>query len=66
MYYAAKLKKEDECNGCKTCILSCPEANAIKLIKLGKKEKKVEICQLRCKGCGLCVEACPQDALEMG
>ncbi|MCL0038803.1 4Fe-4S binding protein [Dehalococcoidia bacterium] len=64
MYYAACLK-EDRCDGCGVCIVSCPEANAIKLIKLNGKAKVIEICGLRCKGCGLCVEACPKDALEV-
>jgi len=64
MYYAACLKG-DRCDGCGVCIVSCPEANAIKLIKLNGKAKVIEICGLRCKGCGLCVEACPKDALEV-
>ncbi|MCL0074477.1 4Fe-4S binding protein [Dehalococcoidia bacterium] len=64
MYYAACLK-EDQCDGCGVCIVSCPEANAIKLIKLNGKAKVIEICGLRCKGCGLCVEVCPKDALEV-
>jgi Pyruvate/2-oxoacid:ferredoxin oxidoreductase delta subunit len=64
MYYTANLK-DDRCNGCGVCIMSCPEANAIKLIKLNEKAKVIEICQLRCKGCGLCAEMCPKDALEI-
>jgi Pyruvate/2-oxoacid:ferredoxin oxidoreductase delta subunit len=63
MYYAASLK-EDRCDGCGVCIVSCPEANAIRLLKLNGKAK-VEIYEPRCKGCGLCVEMCPKEALEV-
>lgn len=64
MYYVAQLKEEEQCNGCGVCILSCPEANVIKLKRLVNKKKRIEIYELRCKGCGLCVELCPQKALE--
>ncbi len=64
MYYTASIKG-DQCDGCGVCIFSCPEANAIKLIKLNGKAKGIEIYELRCKGCGLCVEMCPKDALEV-
>jgi Pyruvate/2-oxoacid:ferredoxin oxidoreductase delta subunit len=64
MYYTASLK-DNLCNGCGVCIVSCPEANAIKLIKLNEKTKTIEICQPRCKGCGLCAVMCPKDALEL-
>jgi len=63
MYYVAQLKEVEQCNGCKICILSCPEANAIKLIKLDNKKRKVEINAIRCKGCSLCIELCPKNAL---
>jgi Pyruvate/2-oxoacid:ferredoxin oxidoreductase delta subunit len=63
MYYTASLK-EDRCDGCGVCIVSCPEANAIK-IRLNEKAKVIEIYGPRCKGCGLCVEICPKDALEV-
>lgn len=66
MYYAAQLKEVEQCNGCGICILSCPEANAIKLTRFDNKNKKIEVDDLRCKGCGLCVELCPKKALELG
>lgn len=65
MYYTACLKDKEQCNGCGLCILSCPEANAIKLNKLDAKTKKIEIQELKCKGCGLCVEVCPRHLLEV-
>ncbi len=65
MYYVARLKDVEQCNGCKICILSCPEANAIKLIKRDNKKKMVEINAVRCKGCSLCIELCPQKVLAL-
>lgn len=68
MYYAASLK-EELCGGCGVCILSCPEPDVIKLIKINEESKKIskkiKINELRCKGCGLCAEMCPEDALEV-
>jgi len=65
MYYAAKLKEVELCNGCGTCILVCPESNAINLIKFDAKNKKIEVNALRCKGCAICVELCPKKAMEV-
>lgn len=65
MYYAAKLKEAELCNACGTCILACPEANAINILKLDAKNKKIEINVLKCKGCGICVELCPKKAMEV-
>ena len=68
MYYMARFKGEEEegqCNGCRICILSCPEANAIMLVNLDERVKKIKIYEPACKGCGLCVEMCPKDILEV-
>lgn len=54
MYFAAEID-QDKCTGCKLCIFSCPEPNAI-IFK--PEEKKVVIDTKRCKGCGLCIEVC--------
>ncbi|MBU2495617.1 MAG: 4Fe-4S binding protein [Candidatus Omnitrophota bacterium] len=54
MYFAAEVEQE-KCKGCKLCIFSCPEPNAI-IFKPAKK--KVSIDPKRCKACGLCLEAC--------
>lgn len=60
MYVAARVN-EEKCNGCKLCILNCPDPNVIAI----DKAKKVTIDQARCKGCGLCVVACPKEALNV-
>jgi Pyruvate/2-oxoacid:ferredoxin oxidoreductase delta subunit len=65
MYYAASLKDETSCDGCGLCVLSCPEANTITIVKLSGKKKTIAIREMRCKGCALCVELCPQKALQM-
>ncbi len=64
MYYAARLKQENDCNGCRICITSCPEGNAIRLLVDADGVKKVEVVARRCKGCELCVELCPRESLE--
>ncbi|MBA3051942.1 4Fe-4S binding protein [bacterium] len=61
MYFAAKVDKE-KCNGCKACILSCPEPN---VISFNKDEKKIDIDAKRCKNCELCVTGCPSKAIEI-
>jgi Pyruvate/2-oxoacid:ferredoxin oxidoreductase delta subunit len=64
MYYAASLK-EGLCDGCGVCVPSCPEPNALELVRLNGKAKTVRVYALRCKGCGLCVAVCPKKALEI-
>jgi Pyruvate/2-oxoacid:ferredoxin oxidoreductase delta subunit len=64
MYYAASLI-DGRCNGCGVCVLSCPEPNALELIRLNGKAKVIRISPLRCKGCGLCITVCPKEALEI-
>ncbi|MDQ2085812.1 4Fe-4S binding protein [Herbivorax sp. ANBcel31] len=61
MYFTVKVD-EEKCIGCKLCILTCPEANVIKLTE----NNKVCIDTNRCKGCFLCVSVCPKKALEKG
>jgi len=64
MYYTASVK-EGRCDGCGVCVSSCPEPNALELIRLNGKVKVIKISPLRCKGCGLCITTCPKDALEI-
>ncbi|AUG57532.1 MAG TPA: 4Fe-4S dicluster domain-containing protein [Ruminiclostridium sp.] len=61
MYFSVKVD-EEKCIGCKICIFTCPEPNAIMLTE----NKKVCIDTNRCKGCFLCVSVCPKKALERG
>lgn len=61
MYFAARVTKE-KCTGCRICIMSCPEPNAI---SYEREARKVEVDETRCKGCGLCVAACSKDALDV-
>lgn len=64
MYVVAKVD-EEICNGCRMCVQTCPEPNAIKLIMEGKKAKKAVIIESRCKGCGLCEVKCPDNAISL-
>ena len=48
MYFSVKVD-EEKCIGCKICIFTCPEPNAIMLTE----NKKVCIDTNRCKGCFL-------------
>lgn len=61
MYFKAKVDKE-KCNGCKICILFCPEPNTI---KFDAAAKKIEIDENRCKACKICVVNCPKQAIEL-
>lgn len=60
MYVAARVD-EKKCNGCKLCIISCPDPNVISI----DEGKKIDINQARCKGCGVCVAVCPRGALTV-
>ncbi|HSV55806.1 MAG TPA: 4Fe-4S binding protein, partial [Magnetospirillaceae bacterium] len=60
-YVSAEVDLE-KCNGCKICILTCPDPNVIEYVQ---DSKKVGINAYRCKGCGLCVTACPREALSI-
>lgn len=59
MYLVAAVN-EERCTGCKICIQTCPEPNAIRFIAGKKKSFVVEP---RCKGCALCEVECPKDAI---
>ena len=59
MYVAARVDKE-KCNGCKLCVLTCPDPNVISI-----KEKKASVEDARCKGCKLCAEVCPDVVIEV-
>ncbi len=61
MYFKAKVD-EEKCNGCKICILYCPEPNAI---KYHPEKKKIDILADRCKACNICVVQCPKQAIEL-
>jgi len=53
---------KDKCIGCKLCILTCPEPNAIRVTN----ENMVEIDCSKCKSCYLCISICPKEALKKG
>ncbi|MBU2603510.1 MAG: 4Fe-4S dicluster domain-containing protein [Actinobacteria bacterium] len=60
--YVVAYVDEESCNGCKSCIRSCPEPNAIAFIS---GDKKVRIVSERCKGCGLCEVECSKASISM-
>lgn len=61
MYISAFIE-EDKCTGCKICVQTCPEPNAIVYIKEGKKCKVVSE---KCKSCGICVIKCPKKIISL-
>lgn len=52
--------REDECIGCKKCIMACP-TDAI----LGGAKMMHTVIQSECTGCELCVEPCPMDCIDI-
>jgi len=60
MYVKIKVD-EEKCNGCKICILTCPEPNVFQYTE----SKKVSAEESRCKGCGVCADNCPKGALRI-
>lgn len=60
--YVAAFVDETKCIGCKMCMQTCPEPNAIKFVV---ERKKSNIDTERCKGCGVCVMICPKKAIEL-
>jgi NAD-dependent dihydropyrimidine dehydrogenase PreA subunit len=51
------------CNGCGTCVDSCP----FDVIRMDEKEEKAVIkYPAECRVCGLCELDCPTDAIYVG
>ena len=50
---------EDDCSGCKTCIVMCPYS----AISFNEEKKKAVINEALCKGCGVCVATCPSSSI---
>jgi heterodisulfide reductase subunit A len=60
--------EEDDCDGCKLCIDTCPY-NALQMVDVKGKglrsDSIVEIDAIRCERCGACVGKCPTGALQL-
>lgn len=55
---AVKVSLE-KCNGCGTCVESCPAG------ALSMGEEKVQISADECIDCGVCTDECPASALAL-
>lgn len=49
----------ENCTGCFSCYLCCPEGVIFKL------DGKIDIDYSFCKGCGICARICKSEAIEM-
>jgi 2-oxoacid:acceptor oxidoreductase delta subunit (pyruvate/2-ketoisovalerate family) len=60
--YVSAFVDEKKCVGCRTCMQTCPDPNAVSFIA---DKKKSSIDYSRCKGCGVCVALCPKKAITL-
>ncbi len=60
--YLVAFVDEAKCIGCKTCMQTSPEPNAIAFIA---SRKKSFIISDKCKGCGVCEVKCPKKAISL-
>jgi NAD-dependent dihydropyrimidine dehydrogenase PreA subunit len=51
----------EKCDGCKTCVDSCPNQS----IACEEPQNKAVVKTDDCIDCGACVDACPSHAIEM-
>jgi ferredoxin len=51
----------ETCNGCGTCVESCPA----EALSLNSEKEKVNIDADTCIDCGVCVDECPLEALSL-
>jgi ferredoxin len=49
----------EKCNGCSTCVESCPSE------ALCVEEEKIKVDEDNCIDCGVCVDECPTEALTL-
>ena len=54
----------DSCLGCGLCKKAC-NAEALELVRLGGKKKRLEIKVDHCLGCGACISSCPTHSLSL-
>lgn len=60
--YVIALIDENKCVGCRTCVQTCPEPNAIAYLS---DKKKCKVVSAKCKGCGICEVKCPKKAIVL-